>query len=332
MRPKVAIIYNQPTFSRYDVMGEQKAELGVLDAVAAVNKALGELGYPAFRVPLLPPLEEVKKTLRELKADLVFNLFEGFDGQPKTESIVADMLSEFKLPYTGCPGSVLALALDKAGTKAILAASGIATPQSQLLTPENVSHFHLTFPCIVKPVSEDASHGLSEDSVVSDSTALTRQVIVVSERFGGQALVEEFLPGREFNATAMGNTAFNVLPISEMVYSLPAGAPRILTFAAKWEPKSLYFDATRAVCPAHIEESQKEQIRQTTLSSYQALGCRGYARVDMRYSGTGQLNVIEVNPNPDISPGTGAARQAKASGMSYNEFIERIVSLALRGD
>lgn len=332
MRPKVAIIYNQPTFSRYDVMGEQKAELGVLDAVAAVNKALGELEYPAFRVPLLPPLEEVKKTLKELKADLIFNLFEGFDGQPKTEFMVADMLSEFKLPYTGCPGSVLALALDKAGTKAILAASGIATPQSQLLTPDNVSRFHLTFPCIVKPVSEDASHGLSEDSVVSDSTALTRQVIVVSERFGGQALVEEFLPGREFNATVMGNTAFNVLPISEIVYSLPAGAPRILTFAAKWEPKSLYFDATRAVCPAQVEESQKEQIRQTTLSAYQALGCRGYARMDMRYSGTGQLNMIEVNPNPDISPGTGAARQAKASGMSYNEFIERIVSLSLQGD
>lgn len=331
MRPQIAIIYNEPAVSRYDTMGEQKAVLGVLDEVAAANKALDELEYPAFRVPLTPPLEQVRMSLKELKADIVFNLFEGFDGQPGTEAIVADMLSDLGLPYTGCPGKVLALALDKAKTKAKLEASGIATPRGQVLSPETVSQFHLAFPCIVKPSGEDASHGLSEESVVSDFAALAKQVTLVSNRFGGEALVEEFMSGREFNATVMGNTRFTVLPVSEIVYSLPAGVPPVLTFAAKWEPESPYFEGTKAVCPALIEDSQREHISTTALSAYKALGCRGYARVDMRYNGEGQLNVIEVNPNPDISPDTGAARQAKVA-MLYNEFIEKIVLLALQGD
>ncbi|MBI2832655.1 MAG: ATP-grasp domain-containing protein [Chloroflexi bacterium] len=332
MRPKIAVIYNEPAFSRYDAMGEQKAVLGVLDALAAVDEALDELGYPAFRVPLSPPLEQVGKSLNELKADLVFNLFEGFDGQPGTEAIVADMLSKLGLPYTGCAGKTLALALDKARTKAVLEASGIATPRGQVLNAETVSKFHLDLPCIVKPLGEDASHGLTEESLVSDSSALLNQVTLVSNRFGGQALVEEFMPGREFNATVMGNTRFTVLPVSEIVYSLPGDVPKILTFAAKWEEDNPYFHATAAVCPAQIEDSQRECISNVALSAYKALGCRGYARVDMRYDGEGKLNVIEVNSNPDISPGTGAARQAKACGMSYNEFIEKIVLLALRGD
>lgn len=332
MRPWVAIIFNEPVASRYDLMGEQKAVLGVLDEVKAVKKALEELGYPAFQVPFTPPLDSVRKTLAELNADLVFNLFEGFDGQPTTEALVADMISDVKLPFTGCPGNVLSLALDKARTKALLEASGVATPSSQLLRPETISLFNLIFPCIVKPPGEDASHGLSEESVVNDLSSLAKQVTLVSSRYNGESLVEEFLPGREFNATVVGNNRPVALPVSEIVYSLPAGTPRILTFAAKWEPESMYFKGTNAVCPAQVSSREQEHISMTALSAYKALGCRGYARVDMRYDRDGRLRVMEINPNPDISPDAGAARQAKAAGMSYNEFIEKIVLLALKGD
>ena len=106
--------------------------------------------------------------------------------------------------------------------------------------------------------------------------------------------------------------------------------PRILTFAAKWEPDGLYFQGTKAVCPARIPLRDRKHIADAALAVYWLLGCRGYARVDMRLDREGRLNVIEVNPNPDISPGSGAARQAEAAGMTYTQFIKEIVLLALK--
>ncbi len=123
-----------------------------------------------------------------------------------------------------------------------------------------------------------------------------------------------------------------VLPASEIVYSLPPGVPRVLTFAAKWEPDSPEFHGTQAVCPADIDEMLAARIAATARAAFRLAlprEGRGYGRVDMRLDAAGELNVIEVNPNPDISPGTGAARQALASGMTYTEFVEKILDLAL---
>ena len=329
MRKGVAIVYNEPCPSRYDAVGGEKAVLAVLEAEEAVYQALLEIGYNVVRVPLVPPLEIAESKLRALHTDLVFNLFEGFCGCPETEAVVPEILSEMGIPYTGCPGSVLRLALDKAKVKVILRATGIQTPDFQLLNPETLRMFRLGYPCIVKPRCEDASHGLSPDSIVNDFAALEKQVRLVSNTYGGGALVEEFIDGREFNAAVLGNSKRTVLPVSEIVYSLPPGMPRILDFAAKWEPDSLYFQDTGVVCPANVGAEERQHIAETAVAAFGLLGCKGYARVDMRMDQEGQLNVIEVNPNPDISPGAGAARQAEAAGMVYAQLIENILQLAL---
>ena len=329
MRMRVAIIYNEPYPSRYDTTGEEKAVLGVLNAVAAVQQALLELGYNVTRVPLMPPLEQARTKLRSLDVDLVFNLFEGFCGYPETEALMPEALSELGIPCTGCPGTLLRLALDKAKVKVILKSAGIPTPDFQLLNPQILHMFQLDYPCIVKPCGEDASHGLTEESVVSNFASLEKQVRAIGESYGGSALVEGFIDGREFNATVLGNSQCNVLPVSEIVYLLPSEMPRILTFAAKWEPDSFYFERTKAVCPAEIGIHEWEHIAETVLTTFRLLGCQGYARVDMRMDKEGRLNVIEVNPNPDISPDAGAARQAEAAGMTYTQFIDKIVQMAL---
>jgi D-alanine-D-alanine ligase len=326
VRRRVAVIYNQPLESRYDARGERAAVSGVLEAVEAVHEALLGLGYGVIKVPLTPPLPRAQERLAALKADLVFNLFEGFAGHPETEAEVAEILSAIKVPFTGCPAGALKLALDKAKTKAFLKSAGISTPDFQLLRPETLSSFRLSYPCIVKPRREDASHGLSAQNVVNDSASLEKQVTAVSHYYGGQALVEHFIEGREFNVTVLGAT---VLPVSEIDYSLPEGTPRLLTFAAKWQPDSEYFKGTKVVCPAEIGDRERENINQTALKVFGLLGCRGYARVDMRLDGAGQLNVIEANPNPDISPSAGSVRQAEAAGMTYPQFIDKIVKLAL---
>ncbi len=326
MRRRVAIVYNEPVKSRYDERGEQAAVSGVLEAVEAVHDALIELGYGAVKVPIAPPLSCARQTLGALETDLVFNLFEGFADHPETEAGIAEILSALGVPFTGSPPGVLKLALDKAKTKTILRGADINTPDFQLLRPETLSSFRLSYPCIVKPRRDDASNGLSSESVVYDFASLEKQVTTVSRSYGGEALVEHFIEGRELNATVLGDT---VLPVSEIDYSLPEGMPHLLTFAAKWQPDSPYFQGTEVVCPAEIEDEEREDIAQTALTVFGLFGCWGYARVDMRQDGAGKLNVIEVNPNPDISPDAGAARQAQAAGMAYPQFIDRIIKLAL---
>ena len=130
----------------------------------------------------------------------------------------------------------------------------------------------------------------------------------------------------------MGNTTYTALPPSEIVYTLPEGMPKLLTFSAKWETGSVYYLNTQLTCPAKITPAEKRAITQTIIKVYQLFGCKGYARVDMRLDKDGKVNVIEVNPNPDISPGTGAARQADAAGMTYAEFMDKIIQFAYERD
>jgi D-alanine-D-alanine ligase len=326
VRRCLAVVYNQPRRSRYKERGEQAAVYGVLESVEAVYEALLKLGYEVIKVSLAPPLPRAQAKLAALETDLVFNLFEGFVDHPETEAEIAEILSELKLPFTGCPAGALRLALDKVKTKELLRSAGINTPDFQLLRPEKLSSFRLSYPCIVKPRGEDASQGISAKNVVTDFASLEKRVKVISRYYGGQALVEHFIDGREFNVSVLDG---KVLPISEIEYLLPKGKPRLLTFAAKWKPDSNYYRGSKVVCPAEIGEEERENIAQTALKAFSLLGCRSYARVDMRWDEMGQLNVIEVNPNPDISPGSGAARQAEAAGMNYPQFIGKIVELAL---
>jgi D-alanine-D-alanine ligase len=328
----IAVVYNQPESDRYQAMGESKAELGVMDEAQAVEKALADLNYGCVMFPLRPPLDKVRLKLQSLvnmSIDVVFNLFEGFDGRPETESQVAEFLTELNLPFTGCPASALALALDKEKAKKLFIQAGIPTPCYQILDPQNIGAFSLEFPCIVKPVGEDASHGISEESVVYNSNSLKRQLDKVSELFGGRAMVEEYLDGREFNTTVLGNERLFVPGISEIVFTLPPGKPRILTFSAKWDEGCVYFENTKAVCPADISEKAQRQVARIAREAYRLIGCRGYARVDFRQDKTGDFKVLEVNPNPDITPGSGAARQTAAAGMSYSHFIRKVIQFAL---
>lgn len=329
MPKSVAIVYNEPRPSRYDKNKETKAITGVLPCVEAVHQALLKLKYCVTVIPLSPPPEDVRETLKSLEASLVFNLFEGFPGEPETEALVPEFLSAMGISYTGCSAETLRKALDKFGVKKSLRAAGIPTPDFQMLNPQKIHLFRLNFPCIVKPSREDASHGITPESVVNDVPSLQQRVKTIYENFGNQAIVEEFINGREFNVTVLGSSHSEVLPASEIIYTLPAEMPPVLTYEAKWEPDSTYYRNTQVVCPAKITGKERESIGKTALAAYRLLNCVGYARVDMRRNGGVKLNVIEINPNPDISPGAGVARQAAAAGISYEKLIDKIIKLGL---
>ena len=276
----------------------------------------------------MPPVEHAKLKLTRLDADLVFNLFEGFAGDPDSEALVPVVMEKRGLPYTGCPAEVLQLGLDKVNVKVMLRAAGIPTPDFQVLNPRTLDSFRLPFPCIVKPRRDDASHGISDASVVHSGAELARQVRAMSASYPTGVLVERFLPGREFNATVLGGAALTVLPPSEIVYTLPPDKPRLLSFAAKWETDSPEYAGTNAVCPAEVTPEEMERLKETARFVFRKLAGRGYARVDLRMDDAGTLHVLEINPNPDISPDAGAALQAAAAGLSYSDFIAGIVDLA----
>jgi len=193
-----------------------------------------------------------------------------------------------------------------------------------VLKPDALAEFNLIYPCIVKPCTEDASHGISDLSVVEDLAGLTRQVNMIKQCVRRPGTGGRFVGGREFNSTVMGNTEYTALPPSEIVYTLPEGMPKLLTFAAKWEIGSVYYLNTQLTVRQKSARQKNARFTMTITRVYQLFGCKGYARVDMRLDKEGKVNVIEVNPNPDISPGTGAARQADAAGMTYARFMDKI--------
>jgi D-alanine-D-alanine ligase len=326
---RVGLVHNEPIIDRYTQMGEADAIADVLEEVTAVNKALLDMGYQVNKLGLVPPLDESRRLVQELPVDIYFNLFEGFAGRPETEAMMAGIMAVTGKPITGSSPATLALALDKVKTKEMLIAAGVRTPGYQVFRQPDITSFQLNYPVIVKPAAEDASHGVTQDSVVRDAAALKRQIEKVCAGYGGIALVEEFIDGRELSATIMGNQKPVVLSISEIVFTLPPELPRVLTFAAKWTPGDIYFENTDPVCPAQVEKVLWDHIAETSIKAFRLTGCRGYARVDMRVDEQGRAHVLEVNPNPDISLTSGAVRQAAAIGLSYPQFVDRIVKLAM---
>ena len=329
MTLKVAIIYNDPFTDEPNRAGEEEAIVGVLEEVFAVRDALKELKYDWEQVVLHKPLEDVHKIISSIRADVIFNLFEGYDDSPQSEPLVAHMMEEMGRRFTGNPSPVLELTLDKARTKEVLKQHGVGTPDYQVLSPQTLDSFCLPFPCIVKPRDEDASHGLLPENVVHDREQLSRQVQRISGEYRGYALVEEFIDGREFNASVIGGRELELIEMSEITYTLPPELPRILTFESKWFEGTPYYKGTGVQCPAEVSPALRQTIKDTVLASCRAVGIRGYARVDMRQDEKGNIRVLEVNANPDLSPELGIALQSEKHGWSYSTLIRKIIDLAL---
>jgi D-alanine-D-alanine ligase len=226
----------------------------------------------------------------------------------------------------------LGLCLDKAKTKIILSHYGIPTAKFDLFNEsiDGCKKINLRFPVIVKPVHEDASAGINEKSVVYDRKELEERVEYIIKMFKQPALVEEFIDGREVNVAILGNNPPVVLPISEIDFShLPSHLPKIVSYEAKWIPNTDYYEKTIPICPAPLEPELERKIKDIALSCYKIMGCRDYARVDMRIDKEGNPYVLEVNPNPDLSRNAGFMRSASVYGLTPEETIVKIAEIAI---
>ena len=312
------------------------SDAGVMDEVNAVRRSLIKLGHKAvliqigrrFRKPDSKKIiESLVSDLRKARVDAVFNLCETFCGNAKLQTVVTRILEEMRMPYTGSPGNAIDLTTDKTRTKEAFEGTGIPTPRFRIFrSQKEVRTSGLKFPLIVKPNFEDGSVGIEADSVVHDEAQLRKKVADVVERYKQPALVEEYIDGRELNvAVFMGGGSTEVLPISEIVFSFPPGMPRITSYTAKWMEDSEEFKKSVGVCPSELPQEVQEKVRSIASECVKVSGVRDYARVDIRLDQENQPYVIEVNANPDISPGAGFMRSFSASGRTYEDFVRSVL-------
>ncbi|HSW38796.1 MAG TPA: D-alanine--D-alanine ligase [Acidobacteriota bacterium] len=304
----------------------------VREDVWAIAECLENVGHAPCVIMLDRFSEDIITTLLKISPDFVFNLCEEIDGQCECEMHVAGLLELMGIPYTGSDSFVLGLSLNKFHVKRILSAAGIPTARAFLCYPgqQPSAPANMHFPMFVKPAREDASLGINSDSVCRNEAELAFQVDYIHRVYKQEALIESYLDGREFNVSVAGNSPPEVLSISEIDFTgLPEEEPRIVSYRAKWDEASAQFRCTRPVCPAELPDSLERQIKAVALQSFRAIGCRDYGRIDMRTDSCGNLYVLEVNPNPDISPSAGFARAAKVAGYSYQEIILRITESAM---
>lgn len=304
---------------------DRYAEWDDVGTVEAVERALCLAG----EVIRLEANDSFPLLLQQSRPDIVFNIAEGLNG-PNREAHVPAICEFYGVPYTGSDVLTLALALDKRRAKEVLRAHGIATPDWLVATaaPSRPSLSSIgTGPWLVKPVHEGSSMGITESSLCHTHAEVSARVEAIASGYGQGALIEHFLPGREFTAGVLGNGAdARVLPLVEIRFdALPAGAQPLYGYEAKW----LWDTAERPLpifaCPADVGAALEQRIRAAVLGAYHALGCRDWARIDVRLDGDGTPHVLELNPLPGILPdpeqNSCLPKAARAAGLSYDELI-----------
>jgi D-alanine-D-alanine ligase len=334
---KILICYNKPMFSYSNYAGKSlgnisySSETEIKDNLELIISNLSHYYSSIYTLEIDSDIISAIKKIKNISPDICFNLVESINGNAFFESSFAGILELLEINFTGNSSLTLANCLDKFISKQILISNNIPTPKYLVkkFIQNYIPNFNLTFPCILKPSKEDASIGISENSIVKSVDELYNQINYLTEVYKQDILIEEYIEGREFNISILDN---KVLPISEIIFSLPNNLPSIVSYEAKWDENSLYYKNTTPQVPANITKEIEDLLTSTALNSYNALNCQNYARIDIRLSQNNIPYVIDINPNPDIMPFSGFANSALAAGISYSELLNYILTLSKKRD
>ncbi len=306
----------------------------VEEEMQLIQRALETHGHEATVVNVRDNFDTMLDAVRGHKPDVVMNLVEFFRDDAELEHDVPALFELLGVEYTGNRPLALSLCQKKPKAKALLYAHGLPVPKGILVeSMDALKDLDLAFPLMVKPAYDDASGGIDSGSVVHDHAQLTVRIDKMLHEHKQPALVEEYIEGREIHCAILGDQP---LPLYEMQFkggTDEAGKPlpKIITYRAKWDPYSRDHHAVQGVCPApDLDPALARVIEDVAMRAYRALGCRDYARVDMRVDArTNQPYILEVNPNPDLAESCAFTASAYASGRTYDSMICEIVALAL---
>lgn len=298
-----------------------------------VYQALLESGYEVKRLSLFDDVRLLFDAARDFKPDVIFNLCETFHNVTQWDKNIAALIELLGIPYTGASSTALFLCNDKALCKKILRFHRVRTPRfhtyyrgQKVWLPKT-----LKLPCIVKPLTEEASRGISQASVVDDEKGLVARVQMIHERMQLDAIAEEYIDGRELYVSVIGDRALRVLPAREMTFGdMAEDEPRIATYKAKWDDAYRSKWGIANSFAGTLDAELQARIHDVCKRAYRALNIRSYARFDLRVTAAGQVYVIEPNVNPCIAKDDELAQSAIKVGIGYPALIRKVVNQALR--
>lgn len=332
-KPLRVLVLMHPTLVPPDSLkGHSVDEINVWKTEYDVVSNLRRLGHEVRPLGVQDELNPIRVAAEEWKPDIVFNLLEEFHGLSNFDQHVVSYLELLKLAYTGCNPRGLVLARSKAITKKIAAYHRVRVP-AFIVVPRGQKPRRpksLRFPLFVKSASEESSLGIAQASLVESDEKLAERVRFIHESIETDALVEEYIEGRELYVGAIGNDRVRVLPTWELDFGklVDSGEP-IATARVKHSPeyqKKHKIDIARA---QDVDPAIERALQRTTRRVYRMLELDGYARVDYRLTGKGELYLLEANPNPEIAEKEEFASAAAAAGLKYRALLARVLSLGL---
>ena len=327
---RILVLMHETLVPPENLSGVSQKQIDEFRTEYDVVQQLKSSGHQVRCLGLGDNLAELTATIKEWRPHVAFNLAEEFQGRVSYDQHVVSFLELLRQPYTGCNPRGLMLSRDKALSKRLLSFNGIATPgfvvftrgQRIVLPPE------LQFPLFVKSVSDDASLGIAQASIVHDMRKLKQRVGFIHEQTGSDALVEEFIPGRELYVGVIGNQRPQTYPVWEMDFgSSDKNGNAIATRKAKWDRNYRNRHVIGSHAAHRLAPSITKEIRSMALRGYRALSLTGYARMDFRLSQAGRLFLLEANANPCLTAKEDFATSAAHAGDDYASLLERIIRL-----
>ena len=299
-----------------------------------VVSTLTRLGHSVTPLGVRSDLGVIGAALQEVRPHIAFNLLEEFDGRAIWDHNVVSYLEMMRTPYTGCNPRGLMLSRDKALSKQILAYHRVPVPDFAVYPfgrPARRAPRRLRYPLFVKSLVEEASLGIAQASIVEDDARLAERVAFIHDRIGTDALVEQYIEGRELYVGVLGNRRLMVLPVWELLFTrMPDDVPRIATRKVKWDPA---YQKKRGIVSRAADDlppGAAEGIARLARRIYRLLGLTGCARIDLRLDAAGRIWVLEANPNPQLARGEDFADSAVVAGIAYEELLQRLLTLGLR--
>jgi D-alanine-D-alanine ligase len=304
---------------------EWRTEFDVISSLRAMGHDVKVLG-------LGDNLGELRAAITDWKPDIAFNLLEEFQGIVSHDQYVVAFLELMRQPYTGCNPRGMMISRDKVLSKQILAYHRIATARYALFPRKRSfrAPSRLKFPLFVKSATEDASLGISQASIVHDINKLKERIEFIHEQTHSDALVEEYIEGRELYIGVLGNERLTTFPVWELGFgTLPDVMSGIATRKVKWDRKYRKKHGIGAGPALDLPEGVANRVAQTARRIYRALSLSGYSRIDMRLTPQGQLYVLEANANPCLAQIEDFAASALAAGVGYDQLLAKLLKLGM---
>ncbi len=316
-----------------DLRDAEDPRMDLYETEYDVKNALLALGHEVRVVGVYDEIAPIRQTIEEWQPHIAFNLLEEFAGRGELDYYIVSYLEMMRVPYTGCNPRGLVLARDKGISKKLLRYHHIHVPDFEVFPRAKPYRRirRLRYPMVVKSLIEEGSIGIAQASYVENEQQLRDRVALIHELTQNDAIAEQYIDGRELYAMVMGNTRYDVLPVRELTFDQFApGMPRMATYKVKWDMKyrerwGINFQFARP-----LPDGARERIVGVCKRVCRILDLNGYARMDLRMDTEGTIFVLEANPNPGIARYEDGPAAAEKAGMSYERFVQRILSLGLR--